>query len=154
MKSEDRQMAMTLEARVQKVEDILEIMNLQAVYGSYLDKGWGKRVLKPQKVAELYVEDCMWECEAMGASAKGREQIVGMFDYLDKTNEFYMHVFTTPMITVNGNTAYAEWLMLVGGIVDGKVALTYANENIDYVKTEAGWRLKTVRVNIGNILAA
>ena len=46
-------MATSLEERVQKVEDTLEIMNLQAIYGSYLDKGWGGRAINPQKAARM-----------------------------------------------------------------------------------------------------
>ena len=66
------------------------------------------------------MEDGSWEIEAAGIVAKGREQVAGMFAHLDQTNEFYMHAFTTPCIKVTGNTAYAEWLMLVGGSAEGK----------------------------------
>ncbi len=145
-------MTETLEARVQKLEDINEIIKLQSIYASYLDRGYAGRVMHSRKAAEFYVEDGTWEFEAAGMIARGHDQIAGILDEACKMGDFYMHAFMTPVINVSGNTAYVEWLMLVGHVVNDKVVLTYGNENIDYVKTEKGWRIKRNRFSLGKVL--
>jgi hypothetical protein len=145
-------MAITLEERVQKLEDVLEIMKLQATYGDLVDKGWDGKDQQSEKVAALFTENGTWDCEAAGLSAKGRDQIVTLFNAMRGTIDFYMHCFSNPIIDIDGDSAKANWRLVVGGEAGRKFNLTYGNEEIGYVRTAAGWRLTSLMLKLARVI--
>ena len=145
-------MALTLEERVKKLEDIADIMKLQAVYGDLVDKGWNGRQIDAGEVADLFVEDGVWACKEVSAYAKGREEIAAVFAHMNGAIDFYLHSFVNPIIDVEGDTAQANWRLVVGDETRGKYSLTYGNEQIEYVRTEAGWRFKSVRLHVARVV--
>ena len=50
-----------LENRVRTVEDTDAIRNLKARYAAYCDDNYN-----PDKIAELFAEDALWESESLG----------------------------------------------------------------------------------------
>ena len=145
-------MTLSLEERVKRLEDITDIMKLQAVYGDLVDKGWNGRRIFASEAADLFVEDCVWECKEVAAYARGREQIAAVFGQMNNAIDFYLHSFVNPIIDIDGDMARANWRLVVGDEIQGQYNLTYGNEQIEYVRTEAGWRFKSVRLNVARVV--
>ena len=143
---------MDMNDRLQRVEDTLEIMKLQAIYGNLVDKGWKGMQIDAKEVADLFVEDGTWVCKETGVAVQGREQIASVLDQLNSIIEFYLHSFVNPIIDVNGNAAKAIWRLVVGNEADGKFSMIYGSEEIEYVRTDAGWRLKNLRLNVARVI--
>ena len=62
-----------LENRVRALEDADAIRNLKARYAAYCDDNYN-----PDKIAELFVEDAVWESGSLG-QFEGREAIREFF---------------------------------------------------------------------------
>ena len=67
-------MALTLEQRLQKLEDLEEIRTLQANYGQAVDKGWNGKEILSGKVTELFTEDTIWANPVMSIHLQGHQQ--------------------------------------------------------------------------------
>jgi predicted dehydrogenase len=69
-------MAKTIEERLRALEDREEIIKLKARYANYNDGGWkGPTHAHPNEVADMFVEDGIWDGTPVAGYAKGREQI-------------------------------------------------------------------------------
>jgi ketosteroid isomerase-like protein len=145
---------LSLEQRIQRLEDIESIKKLQATYGHYVDRGWNDKVMFYKKAAALFTEDATWESPAVGISAQGREEISETFKDMNAGTDFFMHSFSNPIIDINGDTAKAKWLLLLGSNFEDKITLTYASYDNDYVRTAQGWLIKAVRLHIARVLEA
>lgn len=128
-----------LEAELLNARDRLELMNLQAAYGYYVDKGlW-------DKAADLFAEDGTLELAGRGVFV-GRERVRRYLHHLPPYGygTLYNHMQLQPVIHVDSaaGTARARWrtLMMVGAL--GKEARwgegTYENE---YVRVNGMWRI-------------
>jgi hypothetical protein len=144
----------TLEERIQLLEDVEEIRKLQATYGHYSDKGWNDKSMYCNRIGELFTEDATWECEFLGISIKGREEIIQTFEDMDKAFEFYMHGFSNPIININQNRAKAKWLLYLGGTSGEKVNLTYGSYDNEYARTSGGWLIQAIRLHVSKVLEA
>lgn len=144
--------AMTLEQRIQRLEDIEAIKKLQATYGHYCDKGWNDKDMYYREVASLFTEDATWDSPLMAMHAKGHEEIAQLFADMNESSEFFMHSFSNPIIDIEGDTAKAKWLLYVGGNIDEKTVLTFASYDNVYVRTEAGWRIKAIQLHFARVL--
>ena len=138
--------------RVQRIEDTLAIMKLQAIYGTLVDKGWNGMQIDSREVANLFVEDGTWVCKETGVYAKGRDQIASVFEQLNNAIDFYLHGFINPIIDLDGNTAKATWRLIVGNEAKGKSGMIFGSEEVDYIRTDAGWRFKNLRLNIARVI--
>lgn len=104
-------MGMTLEPRIQILEDIQEISVLKASYCNAADGGWDRPSHDADKVASLFVEDGVWDAGAIGRG-EGREAIRALFQGF-KRFPFAFHRISNPIIHVHGDTATGEWHVLV-----------------------------------------
>jgi hypothetical protein len=145
---------LTLEQRIQRLEDIEAIKKLQANYGHYCDKGWKDKTMHCKEVALLFTEDATWESPNMGVFSKGRAEITAMFEDMDAGNPFFMHSFTNPIIDIDGDTAKAKWLLFVGGDTDEKATLTYGSYENKYVRTDQGWLIAAIRLDVAYLLVS
>lgn len=141
-----------LEQRIQRLEDIEAIKKLQATYGHYVNKGWNDKVMFCKEVTAMFTEDATWESPAMGVLARGRNEIAEMFEDMNASYEFFMHSFSNPIIDIDGDTAKAQWLLLLGGNFEDTITLTYASYDNDYVRTSQGWLIKAIRLHIARVL--
>ncbi len=114
----------SLERRIQRLEDIEAIKKLMATYGNYCDKGWKGHVTNFKEVASLFAEDATWECPEIPVNAKGRQEISKMLEASSAGYELAMHSFTNPIIDIDGDKAKAKWLVFVGGSLEGTTILT------------------------------
>jgi hypothetical protein len=128
-----------LAARTQEADDHLSILNLQAAYGYYVDKGlW-------DKAAELFALDGTLELAGRGVYV-GRERVRAYLHHLPPYGRgvLYNHMQLQPVIHVDAasHTAKGRWrsFMMVGAL--GQEArwgeATYENE---YVRVDGVWRI-------------
>lgn len=131
---------MTLEERIQKLEDIRACEQLQYQYEYYLDNGYNG-----DGIASLFVEDGLWEIKGCGGTAKGYEAIKNHANNLGKAITWGQHNMIAPMITIaeDGQHATGRFClvcmvnMIVDGVEDAYILIGhYANK---YVKVDGKW---------------
>jgi len=129
----------TLAAEARKASDYVEICNLQAAYGYYVDKGrW-------DNAADLFAEDATLELAGRGVYA-GRERIRAYLHHLPPYGRgmLYNHMQLQPVVHIDSEagTAKGRWrsFMMVGAL--GAEArwgeATYENE---YKRVNGKWRI-------------
>jgi hypothetical protein len=136
----------TLEERVQILEDREAIVQLKARYVNYNDGGWnGPTHTNPPAVAEMFVEDGIWDGRPSSGYAEGRDEIKALFEAFGAV-PFIVHYVTNPIIEVDGDVATGHWHALVTMTMPGDQALwTLGNYHEEYVRTSDGWKFKTLR---------
>jgi hypothetical protein len=141
-----------LEARIQRLEDIESIKDVQRSYGYYMEHGMG------DELADLFADgaDTAFFLVDFG-TMQGKESIKQFFDSFTRAskNHGYLHqtMQLSPIINVDtsGKTAQGRWYgfgMIVtpdrSGVRETILSLIYEN---DYVKEDHVWKIKVARVN-------
>jgi len=125
------------EARLRRVEDILEIHQLFIDYGMHLDAG------RFDEYSQLFATDGEVLLGPMG-KAKGREQIrETMTRALDGLVGKTFHVISSPMVQIDGDSATSEvmWTMIQRGD-DGKPEVAMLGRHRDKLIREDGrWKI-------------
>jgi SnoaL-like domain len=139
-------MTKTLEQRVRILEDREEIVRLKARYVNLNDGGWkGPTHGNPQAVADMFVEDGVWDGRPSSGYAEGKKAIASLFEAFQVV-PFIVHYVTNPIIDINGDHATGHWHALVTMTMPGQQALWTLGLYIDeYVRTSEGWKFKTLR---------
>jgi uncharacterized protein (TIGR02246 family) len=131
----------TSEARLRRIEDLLEIQQLFINYGAYLDAG------RLDDYAALFTADGEIQLGQL-ARAKGREQIrETMAAVLAPTLGTTFHLISSPNVELHGDEATSEvmWTMIRRG-VDGRPELAMLGRHRDKLVREDGhWRIKLRR---------
>jgi ketosteroid isomerase-like protein len=128
-----------LERRVRTLEDVNAIRNLKARYAAYCDDGYN-----PDKIAELFVEDAVWESGSLGRF-EGREAIREFFRGASKIFTFAIHYGLNPQIEVSGDTAWARWyLFMPCTVAKGNRAMWRSGiDDEEYLRVNGEWRFKS-----------
>ena len=128
-----------LERKVRALEDVDAIRNLKATYAAYCDDNYN-----PDKIAELFIEDAVWESGALGRF-EGREAIREFFRGASKIFTFAIHYGLNPHIEVNGETARARWyLFMPCTLGEGNQATWRAGiDDEEYVRVNGEWKFKS-----------
>jgi hypothetical protein len=136
---------MTLEQRVQVLEDIQAITELKASYCNAADGGWDRPSHDADQVASLFVEDGVWDGGKIGRGA-GREGIRALFTSFQRF-PFAFHRVTNPIIKVDGDTATGEWHVQVPITLEENRAFWLGGIYHDeFVRTPGGWKFKVLKV--------
>jgi ketosteroid isomerase-like protein len=141
--------AKTLESRIQHLEDIEEIKKLTATYGLYVNKGWNNEVVDFDKLPDVFTADARWQGAAMSADVTGIENIVALLQTATAPGDLAMHSFTNPIIDIDGDTASANWLLWVAGTDGSDGSEVFQSEDLTYVRTAEGWRIKSLNLHFG-----
>jgi uncharacterized protein (TIGR02246 family) len=137
-------MSMSIEQRLQALEDVQAIAELKAAYCNAADGGWDRPTHDGAKVAALFTEDGVWDAGGTGVG-RGRDGIRELFDKF-KAAPLAFHRISNPIIKVTGDTATGEWHVLV--------PITFTEErsvfiggiyNDQFVRTRDGWRFKLLK---------
>jgi len=131
-----------LEARALAAEDYRELMNLQAAYGYYVDKGlW-------DQAAALFAKDGTLEIAGRGVYVgrdRVREYLHHLPPYQDGT--IYNHMQLQPVLHIDsaGGTAKGRWrtLMMVG-FLGGNGRWGEATYENSYVREDGKWRIASL----------
>ena len=139
-------MTKSLEERIRILEDQQEIVKLKARYVNWNDGGGkGPTHTNPQAVADMFVEDGVWDGRPSTGYAQGRAEIKKLFETFGAV-PFIVHYVTNPIIEVNGDTATGNWHALVTMTVPGDQALWSLGLYLEeYVRTPEGWKFKSLR---------
>src|SRR5271169_3635758 len=96
-------MSKTIEERLQALEDREELIKLKARYVNYNDGGWqGPTHTNADAVADMFVEDGVWDGSPDAGYAKGRAEIKALFQQF-RAVKFIVHYVTNPLIEVDGD---------------------------------------------------
>jgi hypothetical protein len=139
-------MQRTIEERLQILEDREEIIRLKARYVNLNDGGWtGPTHSNPQAVAEMFVEDGIWDGRPTTGYAVGRQAIKELFDAFQIV-PFIVHYVTNPIIEIDGDRAKGHWHALVTMTMPDRQALwNLGLYHEEYIRTVEGWKFKTLR---------
>jgi hypothetical protein len=140
----------SLEARIQRLEDIEAIRDLKMTYAKLCDEGYDADGI----VALFAEEDVSWESDVFG-TYNGREEIHHFIDNVDAEIVWALHLMVNPRVEVaaDGQTAKGSFYLLelatMTAIGDGDpdaVVMTgkYAN---DFVKVGGEWRFKRIQLD-------
>lgn len=135
-----------LSKRVRVLEDKEEIRRLRAKYCEYADGGWpehGPSHMGP--IADLFVEDAVWDGTPFSPLADGREAVRQMMiDY--RALPFVMHYVSNADIEVDGDDAKATWKVCAPvETPQGESRLILGNYFEEYMRTAQGWLFKKIR---------
>jgi len=125
-----------LEARLQRLEDQLEIQQLFIDYGRHIDQG------NFEALADLFCEDGEFSIERMGTMKGPSEIRATMEASLGTRPGQTVHIISSPAIVLDGDRATSEvmWTALVR-TPEGEMASTMAGRHVDELVRENGrWR--------------
>jgi hypothetical protein len=135
-----------LERQLRRLQDHEAIRALKARYSTYADGGWpehGPSHMGP--IADLFVEDGVWDASPGLPAAHGRAAIRRLFVDL-RAIPFAFHNAFSPLIEVDGETARGHWHFIgCSEMPDGKSAWFLGTYDEHYVCTADGWRYKLMR---------
>jgi len=136
-------MTQSLDERVRRLEDLLEIQNLQALYARYADRGWVGAQTDSEALANLFTENGVWSSPKVG-TFEGRQAIR---EGLGRgTMPFSLHLLLSPQISVEGDEATGTWRALFALTSPDKTALWGGGGyEVRYRRTAAGWRIRELR---------
>jgi hypothetical protein len=141
-------MPLTIEQRLQVIEDREEIVKLQARYINLNDGGWesqGPTHQHPEAVANLFVAEGLWEGPKSAGRAQGREAIAALFRNFAALR-FIVHYVTNPLIEIDGDVAAGEWHAIVTSTMPhGQALWTLGKYLNQYVRTAEGWKYLSLR---------
>jgi uncharacterized protein (TIGR02246 family) len=133
-----RRMDDQLEARLRRVEDILEIQQLFVDYIEYLDNG------DVEAYAGLFAADGQVNL-GMGGRATGHEEIKELISkvVVGKTGNAF-HIVSSPIITLDGDRATAQVMWtVIDTDPEGKPVVTLLGRHLDELVREDGrWRFQ------------
>jgi ketosteroid isomerase-like protein len=137
----------SLEARIQRLEDIEAIKQLKALYCSLCDDGYDADGL-----ADLFTEDAVWDGGALGV-AKGREKIRRFFENTPKVMPFAVHMVMNPSIEVDGDSATGRWYLFQSATFKPATPVPRATAlwgaaryDEEYVRVGGEWKFRRLRL--------
>lgn len=139
----------TLEARIQKLEDIEAIKDLMARYARNVDKGWDNKTVEVDKLSEIFAEDIEWEVVGMNLRGSGLQNLMEEVAEQTAAADFTMHGFTNPILTVDGDEATGNWLLWIIGKGGDAARQSFHNAELTYRRTVHGWRIQTGCLHFG-----
>lgn len=139
-------MLASVESRLRALEDCEEIRRLKFRYVNLNDGGWrGPSHAQPEAVADLFVEDGIWDGRPHSGYAQGRAEIIALFRSFGAV-PFIVHYVTNPLITVEGDLGEGHWHALVTATMpDGNALWILGIYHDVYVRTPTGWKIKNLR---------
>jgi ketosteroid isomerase-like protein len=134
----------SIEARLQRLEDIESVHRLMATYHQLCD-GWTEvgTHKDPAAIARLFTEDGEWAVTARQPPPKGPEQIASMARELQAI-PWIVHFVVNPMVDVDGDTATATFK----GVIrrrhhpEDDLSWNMGIYHLHAVRTADGWRMK------------
>lgn len=141
-----------LEQRLQEHDDRQAIIRLKARYVNYNDGGWkGPTHCFPDEVADMFVEDGVWDGRPHSGYAQGREQIRQLFKDFG-IMPFIVHYVTNPLIEIDGDNASGHWHAIVTATMPDQSAVWILGLYKDtYVRTPEGWKYKTLTFEAASV---
>ena len=142
-------MTLSLEQRIQKLEDTEAIRRLKGYYCKYVDGGWDKKTHDGDSLATLFTEDAVMEfvndpSGGRGARYEGREAIRTNINKASLAS-YASHNMCGELIEVNGDTATGIWHAMNYLTWPHASYVTTIIYHEDYIRTAEGWKISNLR---------
>ena len=130
-----------IEKRLRVLEDVEEIKRLKREYCAYCDDNYDADAL-----ADLFVEDAVWDGGALRPRIQGREAIREFFVAAKERLPFAIHMVLNPIIEVNGDAAKGTWYLFQPcTFAEGNRAVWgSARYDEEYVRVDGRWMFKNL----------
>ena len=157
--------ALTVEERLQILEDVETIKRLKSLYGLYWDAGF-KSDDDPEanaaQLADLFTEDAVWADVDRSYCVEGRTAIRDFAERILRSHNedengqnrqftgIALYVLGNEVIDVKGDTAIGRWNGLVGGSVADREMAYWMGLHYEgrFVRTEEGWKYNQLLFDI------
>ena len=140
-----------LEARLARLEDILEIHQLFVDYGRHLDAG------NFEAYADLFADDGEVLLGPVGR-AKGRDEILAVMTKSGGTPGTSLHIISSPAVELDGDRATSEVMWtVVQRDGEGQPTVSMIGRHVDELVRERGrWRFRRRKgyVDIPSVMRA
>jgi putative polyketide hydroxylase len=144
---------LSIEQRIKTLEDKEAIKDLTYQYALNINQGWNGITVNPNAFSKLFTEDAIWESSIMNIKEVGLENIIKSLIKETKSVLLAMHSYSNPVIKLSGNTATVNWLFwVVSKFEKGKTNQVFMSQDIQYLRTEKGWRIQNVSLHFGDIV--
>jgi hypothetical protein len=135
-----------LEQRLQEMEDYHAILELKARYCNGCDGGWDRPSHNYDDLIELFTDDAVWDGRPAMPLAQGKAAILETMQSFRNTFPFIIHNVMNPIIRIDGDIASGHWHAILHYRTAKGAGTTYSIYEDSYVRTESGWRIKSLRV--------
>ena len=144
---------LSIEERIQILEDKEAIKDITYQYALHINQGWNGITINPNGLSEVFADNAIWESPIMNIREVGLENIIKSLVKETQTVLFAMHNYSNPVIKIRGNIATGNWLFgVVSKMEKDKTNQVFMSQDIQYVKTEDGWRIQNVMLYFGDIV--
>jgi ketosteroid isomerase-like protein len=135
-------MAMDLEARIRRLEDIESIRALKMRYCDLCDGGYDADALVP-----LFTDDAVWDGGMFGRY-EGARRIRRFFEATGGIVRFARHYVTNSVIAVEGDQASGRWYLLQAATMPAgdadRAVWGAARYDERYLRTVDGWKFESI----------
>jgi hypothetical protein len=143
----------TLEARIQRLEDIEAINRLKMTYAKLCEEGYDA-----DGIVGLFAEDDVsWVSDVFGTHI-GRDGIHAWFADVDEEIRWALHLMINPVVEVadDGQTATGSFYLLELATMsapegDPDAVIMTGKYKDDFVKVDGEWRFKRIEVNFEQV---
>lgn len=132
-------MSASLEARIQKLEDVQEITHLQAKYSYHVDSS------QIDELIDLFAETFAWSVGLDEMTTfTSKPKLSRFLQKADELTPMMVHQPTTPSIEVTGDTAKGAWY-LIGMVTSDtpqgpEARWTQGRYDNEYVRIDGRWK--------------
>jgi hypothetical protein len=137
-----------LEQRIRHLEDIEAIEMLTGRYAQVVNKGPTGKGVDLAAIPQIFTAGARWSSDELGTTV-GAAAIAAELPTATALVEFSMHAFLNPVITVDGDSASASWLLWIASVIDHRPAAVYLSADLAYLRTAEGWRIDAVSIRDG-----
>jgi hypothetical protein len=136
---------------VRWLRDVEEIKMAKARYGDIVDHLPETGKPGVDELCKLFTPDAVLDFSAMfGKVLEGHSGIHDQFDFLAENRAWMWHIFSNPIVEVDGDTAKAQWLLYAMSTgrdnPEAPPRLSYGRYYDEYVRTSDGWKQSRLRV--------
>lgn len=130
-------------SRLRRLEDLEKIKALKHRYVAALDDLIGDPAAVPEFV-DLFVNNLEVEYDAYGTFTDKASLTAFLQNVISPAFAWGFHVAANPRIHIHGDVATAEWYLVAQALPEGGAAVVpfYGRYVDDYVRTNAGWKIK------------
>lgn len=133
---------MTLEDRLQSLEDVRAIEQLKYQYAAFCDNRYD-----PEGIASLFTTDGRWLVDGEGGSMNGHEEIKAHFRALSAHIPWALHFITQPRVDLHadGKSATGYFYLLCLCTIGTDAVILTLNYTNQFVKQDGKWLFKELR---------
>lgn len=144
---------LSIEQRIQILEDKEAIKDLTYQYAFYVNQGWAGIEINPEALRNIFTIHAVWESPVMKILECGIDNIIRSLIAETKSIIVAMHNYSNPVIKIDGNKASGNWLFwVVSKMEKYKTNQVFMSQDIEYLKTSDGWHISSVRLHFADII--